>query len=405
MEPLDAVATARDAYVWGYPLVVLHRTRARHCSRVPLGSLDHRERLATPESRTVVAPNNDTLYSSGWFDLSTGDVLVEVPPIERYWSVMVLDAYSHVAYVSRRTHGTSGARVRLTLDPGTEPPRPAGDVLPFPTPTVWVLVRTLVDGPDDLAAAVAVQRGITVTPSAGHPHHTTERLGRPDRVHEAGAGVLDELAAALAIDPPGHWHPQPPPGVVDLLAHLDSVDRDDLARGVELGEAQIASSPPGSGARRDGWGTNPTGSDVGDDVLRRASTAKYALAAHHPTENRSYIAQHDDGGERLDGSRPLTLRFGPGDPPCDGFWSLTVYGPDVFLVANPIDRYSIGDRTPGLRRDADGSLAITVGGPAPADTSGWLPAPDGPYVLALRVYEGRPEVVDHRWFPPPLQRA
>ena len=85
-------ARARDAYIWGYPLVVMHRTRALHCSRTPLGQLHHVDRLATPTDRTVVAPNNDTLYSSGWYDLATGDLVLEVPPIERYWSVMVLEA-------------------------------------------------------------------------------------------------------------------------------------------------------------------------------------------------------------------------------------------------------------------------------------------------------------------------
>ena len=70
---------------------------------------------------------------------------------------------------------------------------------------------------------------------------------------------------------------------------------------------------------------------------------------------------------------------------------------------NPLNRYSLGDRTPGLKRNADG-LTITIGGNRPADISNWLPAPAGLYRLALRLYEGRQDVVDATWFPPSLTR-
>ena len=110
-----------------------------------------RDRLATAADRAVVAPNNDTLYASGWFDLAAGDVTVEagaMAPPDRYWSAMLLDAYTHVAYVCRRLHGHAGARVRVTYDPATPPVTDRGaDVLTLGTPTVWVLVRVLVDAP------------------------------------------------------------------------------------------------------------------------------------------------------------------------------------------------------------------------------------------------------------------
>ena len=187
-----------------------------------------------------------------------------------------------------------------------------------------------------------------------------------------------------------------------LLDHLEDADSETLAEGVRLGEEVIAVGPVAT-ERRNGWGTNPTGSDFGDDVVRRAITAKYVLEAHHPVENRSYVAQADADGHRLDGDRPVLVHLGADEPPCDGFWSLTVYGPDMFLVDNEIDRWSLGDRTPGLRRDADGGLTITVGGARPDDTSNWLPAPSGRYGMGLRVYEGHPEIVDMRWFPAPIE--
>ena len=113
-----------DLYVWGLPLVIMHRTRALHCSQGGPGVLRHWNELATASSRTVVAPNNDTLYSTGWYDLSCGDLRLDVPPMDhpgRYWSVMLLDAYTHVTYVSRRLYGVNGASVGLTYDPSVEP--------------------------------------------------------------------------------------------------------------------------------------------------------------------------------------------------------------------------------------------------------------------------------------------
>lgn len=401
---LDA---ATEAYVWAYSLAVMQRTRALHCSRTGPGVLNHRDALATPASRTVVAPNNDTLYSSGWFDLSAGDLVVRVFPMDRpdrNWSVMTLDAYTFVTYASRRLHGTDGVSVRFALDPPTEWPRDASTTIPIATPTVWLLARVMVDGPDDLATARAVQRGITMEVAAARASRPTVPIGAPNSVHESGAGFFEEVTAALAANPPAPWHPLPTRDVSAVLAGNHSLSTEELGEAVRRGERQIRSYGFANDVQANGWGTRLRGSDFGDDVLARAAAAKFALAGHHPEENRTYVAMTDAEGERLDGRRPLSLRFPPGGgPPCDGFWSLTVYGTDMFLVDNEIDRYSIGDRTPGLRHDEDGSLPLVIGASRPADTRNWLPAPAGPYAMGLRVYEGRSSVVDATWFPPPLR--
>lgn len=402
-----AIADAVDAYVWGYPLVVMHRTRALLCSRTPVGTLNHRDTLATARDRAVVAPNNDTLYSSAWFDLRAGDLTIDVPAMDhadRYWSVMMLDAYTNVAYVSRRTHGVDGATVRVTLDPTTEPVRGYADVVTMATPTVWALLRVLVDSPEDLAAAHNLQRSISITAPADHPTHLTEPLGRPDQAHTAGAAFFDELRAALAENPPAGWHPSLTDAARAVTSRDHHLDEDNLAAAVAAGEQRLAARGFGTDRLGNGWGTRSTGTDFGDDVELRAASAKLALAGHHPAENRSYVAQNDARDRALDGSRALALRFPPGEaPPCDGFWSLTVYQPDMFFHDNPLDRYAIGDRTPGLVPDDDGGTTIVIGGSRPGDDANWLPAPKGPYRLGLRVYEGHPTVVDATWFPPALE--
>ena len=89
-------------------------------------------------------------------------------------------------------------------------------------------------------------------------------------------------------------------------------------------------------------------------------------------------------------------------PPCNAFWSLTAYSTDLYPVENEIDRWSISDRTPGLVYDDDGSLTILISAERPAKTANWLPVPNGPFLLGMRVYEGQTEVIACEWFPPQL---
>ena len=401
---MATIEEAADLYIWGYPLVVMHRTRALHCSGKGIGVLNHRENLATPASRTVVAPNNDTLYSSGWFDLRGGDVTVRVPAVDRNWSVMALDAYTYVSCGSRRLHGTDPVELHFTYDPKAPWPRTSTTDLAVGTPTVWILIRVMAGDPADLENARAIQRGFEVAVPAGHPTGRTQPIGPPNQVHTAGAGFFDELRAAYSVDPPADWHPAPPPALDAFLAGDHGLTDEELATAVQMGEKRLTRLE--NDVTGNGWGTRLRGSDFGDDVVTRAVAAKYVLAGHHPEENRSYVAQHDAAGAPLDGRQPLQLRFPPGGtPPCDGFWSLTVYDREMFLVPNEIDRFSIGDRTPGLRLDDDGGLTITIASAPPADRSNWLPAPEGSYSLGLRVYEGHPEVVAAEWFPPALVPA
>lgn len=370
--------------------------------------MNHRDELATPADRAVVAPNNDTLYSSGWYDLRFGDLVIDVPPMDhpgRYWNVMILDAYTHVAYACRRFHGVGGTPVRVKLDPTTEPPRGAASVIPVATPTVWVLVRVLVDGPDDLETARHLQRGITITAPTDHPKDLTQRTGRPNQVHAAGEAFFNELRSCLSIDPSAPWHPPLADEARRIIEGDHSLSDDQLASAVAEGDSRLVALGVSNDSTGNGWGTRRRGSDFGHDVLARAAVAKFALAGHHPAENRTYFTSTDQAGQPLDGRFPVSLTFPTGgEPPCGAFWSLTVYGPDMYLVENEIDRWAIGDRTPGLRRD-DTGLTIVVGGPRPVDVGNWLPGPAGPYRLALRVYEGLPEVVNARWFPPPLVPA
>lgn len=402
----DPFTPAVEAYVWGYPLAAIQRTRLLLCSKTPTGIVNHIDDLATPADRAIVVPNNDTLYSSGWYDLSHGDLQIDVPAMDhptRYWNVMIMDAYGHQAYVCRRHHGVAGTRVRVTLDPQTQPRYDNSPVVTVGTPTVWVILRVLVESPADIEAARSMQRAIRITAPTAHPNATTERAGRATAITKAGAAFFPELQSYLERDPPASWHPQLSPAARDLLQDPAQFSEAALVNAIDQGEALIARSAGTDTVVRNGWRTGREAHGFGADIAKRAAAAKFGLGGHQAIENRSYTALSDAQRRPLDGSRSLSLQFAGDDlPPCSGFWSLTAYGTDMYLVDNPIDRWSISDRTPGLQYAKDGSLTIMLSATQPANTANWLPVPAGPYLLGLRVYEGHASVVDCDWFPPAL---
>jgi len=349
------------------------------------------ESLATHMDRTVVAPNNDTLYASGWYDLRIGDLAIEVGSMDspdRYWSIMLLDAYTNVTYVCRRLHGTNGTSVRVTLDPSVEPiPNRPIETIPIATPTLWALARVMVEGEPDLEDARKALSRINVSQSVDAVISELPPISKND-------SFLAALRRAIGIDPPAPWMPGPPSAMDSLLRSPppEKVVTDGIRKGEEC-----ISMAGGNNRIENGWRTRSRGAAFGDDVAYRASFAKVSLAGHLPAENRSY-------NNIIDGSKMWRLCFPPGgEPPVNGFWSLTVYGPDLFLVENEISRYSISDRTDGIVRDEDGSFTLHIGPRSPVNRSNWLPTPSEHCVLVMRCYEGKREIVDATWFPPELQ--
>jgi hypothetical protein len=84
-----------------------------------------------------------------------------------------------------------------------------------------------------------------------------------------------------------------------------------------------------------------------------------------------------------------------------------MYGADNLLVANDLERYSTRPSRPGFRTGADGAVTITLSRrpPASGDGPNWLPAPDGPFRLGLRLYYPTDAVVSGRWTPPVTRRT
>lgn len=414
----DAVAALtdeevlRETYVAGYPLLVSMRTLQRFGGLIGVNRLLWQSSLAGPETRLIVAPNRDTLYSVAVLDLRDGPLTLTLPAIDdRYHAYQFLDAWTEsFAYVgTRATGGRAGTWV--VTPPGWTGELPAGaEQLEAPTPLVFLLGRFLVDDEADIAAVTAISDDVSLTPLAGpgaSPPSTP--LGSPLGTAQeipTDATFFDELVDALAVNPPSTEAQRALfARAAELGVEPGSRPSEDPERAAALDDAAAAGwarieGAAGSTTESGGWGTPGQVGTYGDDLLQRALVARVGWGANVPEEAVYSITRVDAAGDPLDGSRAYRLRFPPGElPPVDAFWSLTVYGEDLFFAPTPTDRYAIGDRTPGLTREPDGSLELVLSPDEPAAAAdgrpaNWLPVPDGRFVLMLRLYLPRPEILD-----------
>jgi hypothetical protein len=162
------------------------------------------------------------------------------------------------------------------------------------------------------------------------------------------------------------------------------------------------------GTRVNGWNIPPAAmgrAGLSDDYLLRASLQCLGgIIANDPAEAVYFNTASDAAGQALDGAKRSALRFAPGQlPQVKAFWSITMYDPTYNLVANSINRYAIGNRTPNLKKDADGGLTLYVQGESPGKDkeSNWLPSPkSGSFLVVLRTYLPGPEIVEKKWAPP-----
>jgi hypothetical protein len=408
------------AFYYGFPLyefarIQQERTGAINGQPGRLNTIVHRSQLLDHTSRMVTAPNNDTIYSSSFLELSGGPVEINAPSsMERYYSIAFMQAFTDVfAYIgTRATHG-HGGRYWL-FGPGHRSSVPAGvAAISSPTNDVWMLMRTLVDGPADLAAARAFQAELTLTTAPERPAARGYTMAAQDVNDPANfLALVNEVIARS-------------PGGSDELARASRFAHQGIGAAppsAEILEAWRATIPVGLARLRerfqfrdlvvDGWSYQPPGiGDFGENDELRAAVALGGIAALGEEEAMYFHSNFDAGGERLTGDRRYRWRVPPGGVPVDAFWSLTMYTvtPEgrYFFADNPIGRYSIGDRTPGLNRDADGSLEIVIQRDRPEEAdllANWLPAPQGPMRLALRAYLPREELRRRAWRVPALRR-
>ena len=420
------------AYIWGMPLVEAAQIRARFTragdgGAAPgvLNRFKHRRRLAGPEMRVGVGPNNDTIYSLAWLDLGNGPLVITAPDFgTRYYTFSINFADSSAEQsLGQRTHG--GQLPPLFLHGadwhGTTP---AGMVdVPCPTRYVNVAGRILVRGPEEYATVNALQdklaiyrwadwkAGLRIPAPAAAPTPVD-----PIPVASTEAMVFFHRLGAILRD----WSPssadKPIFSMLEKLglsrANGFRVDRLTLAQrslleaGYRTGKAMVEARSLQLGVQLGGWTINNRGPRFGDDWLLRAAVAKDQIFVAIPEEALYPIARVDDEGQPLDGHCRYRIHFAADAlPPVDGFWSITAYGDDGFMIANPVDRYSVGDRTSDLRRENDGAVTVILSrDEIDEPTANWLPVGGGRFYLMMRLYIPRQQISAQSWKPPPIRR-
>lgn len=400
-------ALGGEAYRYLLPVLETERTRSRMLgSGLAPNTFRHVRELADARARLVTTPNNDTLYSSAWLDLSA-PVEIEIPAVgDRYLSVALMDAFTNNFAVLR---GRAGTAQRVTVAAGQAP---RADAIAAPGRWAWALARTHVWGPDDLGAARWIQEGLRIAaaPVPAEPVAHPPPRAEVAAVFAAAGQLLARTCAPPADDPLlGRLAPAGVGAGLDYPGPaLEGAGRARFEAGAR---AALAGLSFADGPAVDGW-IYPRESlgDFGTDYAYRASIALTGLAAL-PLSEAIYLKGAGDAGDAVyDGGFRYRLRFPPGgSPPVSGFWSLALYeitsDGQLFFFDNPAGRYSIGSHSPGLARDADGGLTLIVAA-EPGDASGpnWLPAPQGPFALQLRAFRPESRFLSGAYRPPAVER-
>lgn len=447
-DDVERVQLAAQVYIYGYPLVYnLHEIEgfANNIASLPFSApynqFGYARELLGPETE-FVSPNNDTLYVLAACDVRQGPLVLHVPDMAgRYYVLQFVDAWTNnFAYIGRRATGTSEAEFLLAAD-GCTGAVPGGmRLVSAPTGIFMIVGRVQVDGEADLPAVHALQDQFTITPLSarnGEAAPATPGAHRPDpRVREE-LQWWERFRAALIAFPPSQadaWFVEQAATLGATAAESQYVNPDPalagvLAAGAAAGQQKIEELMQGAGQDAiNGWNSAMHGFDYNLDHLglgtldradwkiqdraqayaTRAAAARGGLWGNHGYEATYAMAWTDADGDPLDGAHNrYELRLSP-PPPVDAFWSLTMYdASDFYLVANAIDRYSIGDRTAGLTTDDDGSATIYIQRDAPdkGKQTNWLPTPDGRFRPLMRMYQPRAEILNGEYILPAITKA
>jgi hypothetical protein len=398
----------------------------------PMNQLHSKAQTMDHTFKEVITPNADTPYSTGILDLRAEPVVLQVPEVtDRYYVMQMEDLYGFNAhYVGSRATG-SDAGTYVLAGPGWDGAAPEGvtDVLRFETDLVVVIGRTQMHGTDDVPALTAVMDQYHLEPLStflDEPAPALEPFDWPiwDDPTSRDERFIGYVNALLQLCQPPH------PDEVDLLARLATIgispgepfdataltdeQRTALAAGVDQARKKMAARADRLGEVVNGWQAVAGFGDrdfFGGDYLLRAASAMAGWGGNDRKEAFYPIARVDAEGKPLSSDHRYRLTL-TSPPPAKAFWSVTMYdtsydGTAGYLAENPIGRYVINDTSQGLVLGEDGALSIAIQHEKPestADIANWLPAPDGPFYVALRIYWPEEAAFDGTWEPPPVER-
>ena len=432
-------ATAIEAYIFGYPMVLMDAARAGAASpgatmadrlAPTVNRIGHTRAFPKPGSRDAIWPDADALYSTAFLDLRQRPLVLSVPEMAgRYYVVQVIDGWTNV-FASLGTRTTGGRPRHFALvGPDWLGVLPTSlERIDLPTNMVSLIGRIHTAGPTDYHAVHVLQDQCRLrtlaqwgradatgdSADAETPRPELELDPRPaaDRVAELDArAFFSRLAALMVTNPPA---PEDRP-LLERLARIglrpgrmfapESLGPGTphlLADAIQAAQRLIAGGPAELGRLVNGWRVRVDGGHYGTNYLLRAAAACEDIGADVPEDVVRACAELDESGRPLDGRRAYEIRFARGAlPPVHGFWSLSLYGPDGCFMNNAAGRQTLADRDP-LRLEPDGALTLFLQNdpPPPERQANWLPTPESPFNLMLRLYWPQLPILEGRWAPP-----
>jgi hypothetical protein len=436
--PAEARAIAKEAYIYGFPMVDSYRIQHAYFVdknnpeyKAPWNQLRNFSRVFTPEDKAVQTPNSDTPYSFLGMDLRAEPIVLTVPQIEkkRYFSIQLIDAYTfNFNYIGSRATGNDGGSF-LIAGPNWKGPTPKGvkKVIRSETELVLAPYRTQLFNPDDLDNLKKVQAGYKVQPLSAF-------LGQPAPKAAPAIDFVQPLTPDTQKTSPEFYNIlnfvlqfcPTHPSEKNLMARFAKIGigagksfnannlSPEMKTAIQQGMADAWQAMAQLQKRLDA-GEVTSGDTFGtreylkNNYLYRMAAAVVGIYANSKQEAMYPLYFVDADRQKLNGANRYAVRFAPGQlPPVNAFWSLTMYElPASLLSANPLNRYLLNSpMLPQFKRDADGGLTLLIQNESPGkdEETNWLPAPKGPFFMAMRLYWPKDEALKGKWTTPPLNR-
>jgi len=441
----EVKAIAEEGFIYGLPIVMNYAVMCEYAVdknsgqfKAPFNTIFNEARVFTYKDTAVITPNSDTPYSLLWLDLRTEPMVLSVPAVgkDRYYSVQLTDGNTYnYGYIGSRSTGNDSGDY-LIAGPGWKGEKPSGikQVFQSSTPFAITIFRTQLLNPEDMTNVIKVQAGYKVQPLSAFLNQPAPAAApKVDFVPATTAGIKDNFFEYL--DAALEFVPATPeakeirvklerigvgPGKTFSFRDLSLEHKAAVLLGLKQGEDKVKKYLDNGMKDINGW---QVGSLFGDaafyngDWLKRAAAAQGGIYGNDGIEAMYPMTRVTATGEPLDASKHnFTLTFPAGQfPPVNAFWSVTMYdGKTQLLIENPINRYLINSpMLPGMKLNPDGSLTLYIqkDNPGPEKESNWLPAPNGPVFLVMRLYWPKTEAPsilppgEGSWKPPGITKA
>ena len=433
--PAEIRELAKQATIYGFPVVenyrvmyqqAINNTKSNDQFKAPFNTIASYAEAAGPSDTTIQTINADTPYSYLWLDLRKDGFILEIPKFnkDRYYSVQIIDLYTqNEDYIGINKDGYDGGKF-LIVGPSWKGTVPSGikRVIKTDTEFAYAAYRTQLFNEADVANVKKIQAQYKITPLSTYmnqkaPVTTPVNWPAIDRKSEEDPEkFFNYMNLMLQFMPvyPDEKNLRADFAKIGIdgkktldFSKMTTEEKNAYAAGYKDGMDAIVAYSKTDVPSSDIFGTHES---LKNNYLNRAIGALLGLYGNTDTE-AVYDAYkiNPTTKQPYDASKTnYILKFAKGEtPPVKAFWSLTMYDDKTLaMVRNPINRYLINSSMlKDLKTDKDGGVTIYIqkNSPGKDKESNWLPTPDGPFFMVLRMYLPDEKLLGGQWKLPELQ--